>query len=99
MREGNKGKRPNPNHATVCLDLFLARAWVRLLLLVLAFVFLIPRRLTVFGGWARLSILVLYGTYRAHDQRAKSAVSAKRAYWTDGGRCSMIVLDECGSLS
>ena len=32
-------------------------------------------------------MLVLYGTYRAHDERMKSVVSAERAsdcYWTDG---------------
>ena len=45
----------------------------------------ILRSFTVFGEWARLSsVLALYGTYEAHDNRMKSAVSAQRAYnWTD----------------
>ena len=39
-----------------------------------AFVFLAPRRLTLFGGLARISsLLVLDGTYRAHERRMKSA--------------------------
>ena len=39
---------------------------------------------TVFGEWALLSsVLVLYGTYRAHDERMVSVVSAERTYWTD----------------
>ena len=46
-------------------------------------VFVIPRSFTVFGEWARLSsVLVLYGTCRAHNARMKSFVSAERAYWT-----------------
>ena len=50
----------------------------------LAFVFLIPQWFTVFSGWA--SMLVLYGTYTAHDERMKPVVSAECAYshWTDG---------------
>jgi hypothetical protein len=44
-------------------------------------------------------MLVLYGTHGAHDERMKSAVSAERAYWTDGRQRFMIVFDECGSLA
>jgi hypothetical protein len=45
-------------------------------------VFLIPRRLTVFGEWARLSsMLVLYSTYRALDEKMKSHVIAGHAYF------------------
>ena len=47
-------------------------------------------RLTVFGEWARLSIV---GTYKAHGERMESAVSAERAYWTDDRRCFISVLD------
>ena len=69
------------------------------LLRVLAFVFLIPRRLVVFGGLARLyRMLVLYGTDRAHDERMKSAVSAERAYWTVSW-CFTTGPDKRGSLS
>lgn len=39
------------------------------------------------GEWARLSsVLVPYGTPRAHDERMRSVVSAERAYWTDDGQ-------------
>ena len=31
-------------------------------------------------------MLVLYGTYRAHDERMKSVVSAERASWYVGAR-------------
>ena len=56
MREGKKGQRPNPNHATVPVSISTdmqtrARAFPTVLL----FVFLIPRSFTVFGEWARLS--------------------------------------------
>ena len=52
----------------------------------LALVFLIPQWFTVFSGWA--SMLVLYGTYRADDERVKSVISAERVYCpgTDGRR-------------
>lgn len=70
-----------------------------LLLQVLAFVFLVPRWFTVFGGWALLSsLLVLYGTYRTHDESMKSVVSAERTYWIDDRRCLTSALDERGSL-
>ena len=42
---------------------------------------------SVFYEWVRLSsVLVLYGTYRAHNERMTSVVSAERGYccWTDG---------------
>lgn len=69
------------------------------LLQVLAFVFLSLWRLTsVFGEWARLSIVLVslyYDTYRAHDQRMKSSVSAERAYWTADRQS---ILDERGNL-
>ena len=50
----------------------------------LAVVFLIPQWFTVLSGWA--GMLALNGTYRAHDERAKSVVRAESAYyhWTDG---------------
>ena len=43
----------------------------------------IPRSFTVFGEWAQLSgVLVLYGTYGAHNDRMMSFVSAEPAYLT-----------------
>ena len=53
------------------------------LLQVLLLVFLIPRSFTVFGEWAQLSSVWVYGTCRAHDKRMNYVVSAERAYWTD----------------
>ena len=51
---------------------------------VVVVVFLTPRWFSVFGEWARLSsVLVLYGTHRAHGERMESVVSPERAYWTD----------------
>ena len=50
----------------------------------LVFVFLTPWWFTVFGEWARLSsVLVLYGTHRAHGKRMEFFFSAERAYRTD----------------
>ena len=62
-----------------------ARAWAfPTLPSVLVFGFLTSRWCTVFGEWARLSsVLVLYGTYRAHGERMESIVSPERAYRTD----------------
>ena len=56
--------------------------------LLLVIVFLIPRRLTLLGGWIRLSgMLVLYGTYRVHDKETKlSSAGAESAYCD--GRCA-----------
>ena len=40
---------------------------------------------TVFSGWASM-LVVIYGTYRAHNERMKPVVSADCAYshWKDG---------------
>ena len=62
-------------HASPCLG-FPTFSLLRVL-----FVFLTPRWFTGFGEWARLSsMLVLYGTYRPHDEKTKSVVSAECAY-------------------
>ena len=65
------------------------RAWTFLTLqfsrlLEVLLVCVIPRSFTVFGECTWLSsVLALYGTYKAHDNRMKSIVSAQRAYnWT-----------------
>ena len=98
MREGKK-ERGAPRHedsrdsqsfhGLVYFKNFIytkARAWA-LPTLRLAFVFLIPRRLALFGGLARLSsMLVLYGTYRAHERRMKSA-GVEGLYVCSDGRC------------
>ena len=89
IRVGKKGQHPNvgdPQSRDEVLVMITRRALVYFYI-----VHAIPVRfsdslwqLTVFGEWARLScVLVLYGTYRAHDERMKSVVSAERAYWTD----------------
>ena len=92
MSEGNKGQRPNAGDPQSChevnpclpVPVCNTRKHVPGLFrpnLLQVPVFLVPRWFTVFGGWVLLpSILVLYGTYRAHDERMKSAVSAERAY-------------------
>jgi len=79
MREGKKGEwMPRdppmmPRGEGVCWSIFICApvpGLFRLLVvtLLLPFAVLIPRRLTLFCGWSRLSgVLVLYGTYRVQD--------------------------------
>ena len=74
-----------PRGECVAWSIFISGKNVPELFQALAFVFLIPQWFTFFSGWP--SMLVLYGTYKAHDERMKSVVSAERAsdcYWTDG---------------
>jgi len=73
MREGKKGEWTPadppmmPRGEGVCWSIFIC-APVLVVTLLLPFVILIPRRLTLFCGWSRLSgVLVLYGTYRVQD--------------------------------
>ena len=88
-KERTAPKSQSRHEAKACLCLFLQKrkhmpGLFRLSnLLKVLLVFVIPRLFTVFGEWARLSsVLVLYGTCRAHNARMKSFVSAERAYWT-----------------
>ena len=80
-RKGKTGERSDTrrlqsyHEVNACWSIFThtqARAWVVPTLR--AFVFLNPRRHTLFNWWAQLSgMLVLYGTYRDHDKEMKSA--------------------------
>ena len=103
MREGKNGKRsnsgdPQSSHdERVPASIFITMHARARTSSPLALVFLIWVVYSLW--WARLLVLVLYGIYKAHDDRMKSAVSAERAYWTDGRRCFMSVFDERGRLS
>ena len=102
MREGKKGKHPNPGDpqsfhgVNACLCLFLhacqVRAWSLPALQspVLTFKFLVPLQLAVLGGWARFYILLVqYSTYTANDERMKSPQGVEGIYWVMMGGASI----------